>query len=188
MIIAITGFMGSGKTTAASFFPHSWKRISADTAGHALLEDPRIVKRLTTAFGDTIITRGKIDRALLAKHAFVNKKTLNKLNGIMHPPLREKLLQEIKKIRKERRNAVLDCALVRELALGTFVDCTILITTPLPLCAKRVTRWSKKDITERIQVQKALQNQDFIIANTGSKNDLKKSVMKIVTALERSQK
>ena len=188
MIIAITGFMGSGKTTATRFFPRSWKRISADAVGHALLEDPRIVKRLTTAFGDTIITRGKIDRVLLAKRAFFNKNTLKKLNIIMHPPLRKKILQEIKKMKKERRNAVLDCALVQELGLGTFVDFTVLITTPLPFCAKRATRWSKKDITERIQVQKTLQNPDFVIANTASKNDLKKAVMKIVTLLEHSQK
>ncbi|MBI5002156.1 dephospho-CoA kinase [Candidatus Woesearchaeota archaeon] len=188
MIIAITGFMGSGKTTAASFFPHSWKRISVDSLGHALLEDPSIVKRLTAAFGNAIITHGKIDRALLAKRAFFNKKTLKKLNVIMHPPLRKKILQEIKKMKKERRNAVLDCALVQELGLGTFIDCTILITAPPLVCATRAKRWSRKEITERIQVQKAFQNPDFMIANTASKNDLKKAVMKIVTHLEHARR
>ena len=188
MIIAITGFMGSGKTTAAYFFPRSWKRISADTVGHALLEYPRIVKRFTAAFGDTIIARGKIDRALLAKRVFFNKKTLKKLNAIMHHPLRKKILQEIKKMKKERRNAVLDCALIRELRLEKLVDVTLLIAAPSSLCRKRATKWSKKEITERTQFQNGFLNPDFIITNTGSKYDLKKAVMKIVTLLEHSQK
>ena len=188
MIIAITGFMGSGKTTATRFFPRSWKRISADSLGHALLEDPRVIKRLTTAFGKDIIKKHTINRPLLAKYAFLHKKNIKKLNRIMHPALRKKLLQEIKKVRRKRENAVLDCALIQELRLEKLVDVTLLIAAPSSLCRKLATKWSKKEITERTQFQNGFLNPDFIITNTGSKNDLKQAVVKIVTALEHSRR
>ncbi len=186
MIIAITGPMGAGKTTTTRFFPQSWKRISADALGHALLLDKKIVKRLTAAFGNDIVTKRKIDRALLAQRAFSTKNNLKKLNAIMHPILRKKIIQEIKNIKKGKKNAVLDCALLQELGLEKLVDFTVLVTAPHALRAKRATQWSKREITERVQFQRVLQHPDFILANTGSRRDLKNSVLKIVTALEHS--
>ncbi len=187
MIVAVTGFMGSGKTTATQFFPKSWKRISADAHGHILLEEPHIIKRLTAGFGNEIVKKGKIDRLLLAKRAFSNKKSLLTLNKIMHPALRQQILADIKNVRIKKKHAVLDCALLQELRLEKLVDVTVLITAPASLCAKRATQWSKKEITERTQLQNTVQNPDFIIANTGSKSDLKKAVQKIVTIMEHSR-
>ncbi len=184
MIIAITGCMGSGKTTATRFFPKSWKRISVDIHGHALLQDPLIRKLLTAVFGNDIIKKNNIVRSLLARRAFSSKQNLLKLNAIMHPPLRQRICAEIKTLKKQKKHAVLDCALVQELRLGNAVDFTLLITTPPSLCAKRATQWTKKEITERTQFQNTIQNPDFIIANTGSKNDLKKAIHKIVKEVE----
>lgn len=184
MIIAITGLIGVGKTTTTRFFPLSWKRISADSLGHALLLEPFIVKRLTATFGNDIVTKRKINRALLAQRAFSSTKNLKRLNAIVHPLLRKKIIHKIKNIKKNKKNAILDCALLQELGLETLVDFTILVTAPHALRARRATQWSKKEITERVQFQRVLQHPDFIIANTGSKCDLKNAVLKIVTALE----
>ncbi len=188
MIIAITGLIGVGKTTTTRFFPLSWKRISADALGHALLLDQKIVKRLTATFGNDIVTKRKINRALLAQRAFSSKKNLKKLNVIVHPLLRKKIIEEIKKIKKSKKNAVLDCALLQELGLEKLVDFTVLVTAPKRICLGRTTTWSKKEITERVQFQNSTPNPDFILANTDSKGALKKAAQKIVICLENSRR
>lgn len=183
MIVGITGSIGSGKTTATTFFPKPWKRISADSLGHALLRDRKVVARLTLSFGKDILSHGKIVRSALAQKAFSNKTTLKKLNIIVHPTLRKQIIEIVQRYRKQKRHAVLDCALLQELQLSSIVDYQILITAPAPLCRKRAKRWDKEVITERTALQKQSANPDFLIANTGSKNDLKKAILKIVTFL-----
>lgn len=186
MIVGITGLMGAGKTTATSFFPKSWKRISADTYGHALLKKQHIKARLISAFGNKIIKNNVINCNALAKQAFSSKKNMQKLNAILHPSLKQKILIEIKKAQRQKKDAVIDCALLQELHLQNYIDFTILITLPSSLYATRTTQWNKKEIIKRIRFQKPIKYPDFIIANTGSKNDLKKAIQKIVTVLEHS--
>lgn len=83
-IIAITGNIGSGKSTVMAMLAESgYKTLSADefTNTAYISATPALV----VAFGDGILENGEISRKNLAKIAFESAENLQKLNDIMHP-------------------------------------------------------------------------------------------------------
>ncbi len=87
-VLALTGGLGSGKSTAAEVFAERGAVvIDCDVVAKALLEQSEAVReRIAQAFGDDIRDgTGAIDRAALAAAAFASAETTERLNAIMHP-------------------------------------------------------------------------------------------------------
>ncbi len=85
---ALTGNIGSGKTTVAREFARLGMPVYyADAAARRLMtEDKQLSADLTAAFGpDTYLPDGQLDRARLATHVFQNDAALERLNGLVHP-------------------------------------------------------------------------------------------------------
>ncbi len=177
VVVGVTGVFGSGKSTASSFFPKTWKKVDVDVIGHTLLLKKEIKKRIIKNFGKEIVKNGTIDRKKLGAVVFSNPKKLILLNKIMHPLLKKAVQREIK---KSKKNIVIDCALLRQLQLEKRMDFIILVTAPVKLRKQRLqTRFSKKGIEQRWNKQKQPQNPDIIIMNTGSKKELEKNMRKL---------
>ncbi len=179
MIIGVTGYTGAGKTTAVQFFPKSWKRVDVDALGHEVLKKKEIKKRLVAQFGKEIITRGRVDRQKLRAKLIKSQKSIKGLNKIVHPFLRKEVQNALKQ--QKKRNVVIDCALLKELKLERYVDYTILIDAPKNMLKKRQkTAWTKLEWELLLHNQKKVTNPDFIIENTGTKEELKKNVNNIL--------
>ena len=89
-VLALTGGLGSGKSTAAEVLAERGAIvIDLDTIGHVLLEQSAAVQdRVVAAFGEQVVdTDGRIDRAALAVAAFGSAETTLQLNAIMHPAI-----------------------------------------------------------------------------------------------------
>ncbi len=84
-LIGITGGSGSGKTSVLKLLEaHGALIIDADTVYHELLESSEaLLTELREAFPQAASEEG-IDRRLLGKLVFPDKKALDRLNGISH--------------------------------------------------------------------------------------------------------
>lgn len=175
------GRIGSGKTTASSFFPSNWKIINVDDLGHTLLKKPLIQKQLLVAFGETIFDEPHtISRKKLASIVFTNKKKLNVLNSIIHPPLKK----EVERRMHTQKHIVLDCALL--LALGLEKKCTHVIEIHAPqnvLFERLKNKYTKQQQRVVMQEQQTTHMPDFIVVNDSGKKEFKKHIRKIITFL-----
>jgi dephospho-CoA kinase len=87
-VIGLTGGIGSGKSTVASFLAGLGATvIDVDRVWHeALGADSELRQQIVDAFGSEILTPdGEIDRRKLGKIVFGNDEALARLNNIMHP-------------------------------------------------------------------------------------------------------
>lgn len=87
-ILAVTGGLGSGKSTAAELFEQLGAVvIDLDDVSKTLVDEVPVVReRLADAFGPGVLTaEGKIDRRKLADVAFASAESAARLDAIVHP-------------------------------------------------------------------------------------------------------
>jgi dephospho-CoA kinase len=89
-VLALTGGLGSGKSTAAEVFAERGAVvIDLDDVAKTLLEQaPAVRDRVIEEFGPEVrADDGAVDRAALARLAFATEDATRTLNGIMHPAI-----------------------------------------------------------------------------------------------------
>ena len=99
LIAGLTGGMGCGKSfVARALADLGCHVIEADELGHeVLLPGGDAFEPVVAAFGPGILNAaGEIDRAALAARVFGNPDHLAKLNGIVHPAVRDLMLRRLK--------------------------------------------------------------------------------------------
>ena len=70
MIVAVTGNICSGKTTAAKEIAKAgFMHINADTIGHSIYNKPDIRKKIVAAFGSHVLSGKNVDRKKLRREA-----------------------------------------------------------------------------------------------------------------------
>lgn len=187
MIIGITGLIGSGKSTAAEIFKSlGFKIIDADKiARRVVTKDKAVISRLVKAFGTDIITSKKnIRRKYLAKIAFSSNANRQKINNIVHPPVRKEIRELITSYNK--KNILLDIPLLLESPFKDIVDYIIMIHATESLRLKRLAQRGidKKDALARQKQQLPYNTQrklsDFCIFNNSNKVALKKKCTKVL--------
>lgn len=87
-VLALTGGLGSGKSTAAEVFAQRGALvIDLDDIAKTLLDEvPAVRGRVVEAFGPGVLgADGHIDHRALAAAAFASEESTQRLNGIVHP-------------------------------------------------------------------------------------------------------
>ena len=87
-IVAVTGGIGAGKSTAARFFQSFGAAvIDLDDVARRLMQPGTVVfDEVIETFGESILADdGYINRTMLAEKAFVDAEAAQVLNGIVHP-------------------------------------------------------------------------------------------------------
>ena len=186
--------MGSGKSTVARMFKSSDSLlIDADCLGHELVSiGTDVYKKIIKSFGRKILKPdNSIDRVKLAKIAFANKASLNKLNSIVHHAIIAKIKRIIRYSNK--RIIILDAALIIESGLNKLIDKLVVVTAKRQqqiLRSKKRLLLSKNEISRRIKYQISqnakMRLADFIIDNSGSISKTRKQVSEIRRTLWRS--
>jgi len=154
--IALTGNIGSGKSTVARVFEILGVPVfRADIVGHNILLNKDIAVKVAVLFGDDVINNGKIDRKALAGIVFKNNEALRKLNAIIHP----RVLDDFHKFAKtfdKKKYVIFESALIYEADLKQLFDDNILVYAPAWLKIKRVM---KRDNCNSNSVISRLSNQ-----------------------------
>ena len=171
-IIGLTGGIGSGKTTIAKHFASLGVPVYiADDEAKKLMDNPEIIEKLQTVFGNEIIENEKIDRKALAQIVFQNPKKLKKLNSIIHPAVKKHFTDWLS-AHKNHPIIIKEAAILFE--SGSYKDCGAIITVTSPL-EERINRVMKRDNATRETILHRINNQwtdeqrisksDYIITN-----------------------
>ena len=102
-IIALTGGIGSGKSTVAHILQDLGAMvIDADKVAHAVIEPGKPAwQEITRTFGrDILLPGGTIDRKKLAGKVFSDPAALRKLNQITHPRVNQEIRASLEQGRR----------------------------------------------------------------------------------------
>ena len=127
-IIGITGGIGTGKSTVLNFLKQEYNAyiVGADRLAHELmLPGEAAYRQITDIFGTAILsTDGTIDRNRLGTIVFGDAEALRKLNAVIHPAVKQHILQDIEARKKEGnvKYYVIEAALLIEDGYKTICD------------------------------------------------------------------
>lgn len=146
-VIAITGGIGSGKSTVAALYrAQGVPVLDADAISRALTApDGEALPAILEAFGPAMFQAdGTLDRAALARLVFgADPSPLARLNAILHPLIRLRMLAMLDAYRKADAPAVLlDVPLLFETGMDQLADAVVCVTAPL---ASRLRRLRRRD-------------------------------------------
>lgn len=175
MVYGLVGRSGSGKSTASEVFrEYGIYVVDCDKVAAEVLCFDEVINKLSSAFGDDIVTNNTVDKKLLAKRAFENETTLKKLNSITHPVI----LDELKKKIEGKTISVLDAPTLFESGAYKMCDKIIAVIADDDLCKKRLFL---RDGTEEDMINRRLAMQkdneflkahaDILLVNSGTEEE-----------------
>ena len=91
-IVGLTGGIGSGKSAAATLFEQLGAAVvHTDAIAHALTAPGgAAIEPIRAVFGDEIVDpRGALDRAAMRRRVFADARAKARLEGILHPMIRD---------------------------------------------------------------------------------------------------
>lgn len=176
-IIGLTGGIGSGKTTLATYIESLGIPVFiADDEAKKLMQSAEVLGEIKAIFGETIFENRQLNRQELAAIVFSNPEKLSQLNGIIHPAVKKQF-----KIWLDQNQSapfvVYEAAILFE--SGSYQNCDYIITVTAPL-EDRIARVMQRDNSSREQVLNRINAQwtdelraaksNFIIENSDPQN------------------
>jgi len=187
-VIAVTGGIGSGQSTAGNHFQKlGCKIIDVDLKAKQIIQkDILLQKELKKVFGNEIFFKdGNLNRKKLAHLAFSDEVRTMELNKIFHPRMVAEVIEEMETARFSLKYPliIVDAALVFELSIEKMFDAVIVVYANLSNRIKRVMARDglvRAEVLARVRRQIPLDEKklwaDFVIDNNGTIDDLKKQV------------
>ncbi len=194
MVIGLLGGIGSGKSAAAALFAELGAEVvDADRLAHEVLRGAEARRRVAVRFGAEVLgPGGEVDRRRLAERVFGDRKALEDLEAIVHPPVVEAIRERIELHRKAAERPrpdllVLDVPLLAESPLRGECDALVFVDASL---AERDSRtaprgWAPGDLDRREKNQLSIEEKRrlarWVLDNSGPIDRLKAGVARIVT-------
>ena len=135
MIIGLTGKSCSGKDYVASLMGEEFLIIDEDHLGHVALDVNK--DKLVKAFGEEILTEGKVDRKKLGPVVFSDKTKLEILNSISHPWMVNETLRICREAEKNGKIPVINAAILEKMGFVPYCNEVVLVSSPYSERLKR---------------------------------------------------
>lgn len=157
MIIGITGGIGSGKSTLAAIIRDAgFKVFDTDEIARKMQDsDEKIINDTIALLGPDVYKNGKLDRALVASIVFNDAEKLKALTAIIHPAVRNEIVEWAKQYNPEEL-IFIESAVLFEGGFYRLMDKIILVTAPEEI---RIQRVMKRDGVKREHVLARIKNQ-----------------------------
>ncbi|WP_456278041.1 dephospho-CoA kinase [Bacillus sp. AK128] len=184
LVIGLTGGIASGKSTVANMIrEYGLPIVDADVISREVVEKGEpAYHQIVTAFGEEVLQEdGSIDRIKLGSIIFNNEDQRKTLNRIVHPAVRQTMLNQKEDYLNSGAPAViLDIPLLFESKLTHMVEKTMVVIVDYPTQLKRLierNHFTEQEARARIQSQMPLQEKrelaDQVIDNNGSLEETK---------------
>lgn len=148
-IIGLTGGIGSGKTTLATYMQSLGIPVFiADEEAKKLMQSAEVLREIQAVFGEVVFKNGQLNRQELASIVFAKPEKLNQLNGIIHPVVKNQFKIWLDQHQSEPF-VVYEAAILFE--SGSYQNCDAIITITAPL-EDRIARVMQRDNSSREQV------------------------------------
>jgi dephospho-CoA kinase len=190
MLVALTGNIGSGKSTVARMLVE-WGATLVDAdvlAREAVRVGTPAYEAIVGRWGRSVLEPdGVLDRAALRERVFGDPDDLEALNDIVHPEvarLRDERVAEARE--RGARVVVCDIPLLFERNLADEFDLVILVDAPRPVRLERLVRDRGLRPTEAMEMIAAQMpaelkraRADFVIDNDGTTAELRHAVDRV---------
>lgn len=189
-VIGITGGVGTGKSTVLNILKKDYNAvvIEADKVGHIVMEKGKsayfdIIKE----FGKEILdSKEEIDRTNLSKIVFADENKLLKLNSIIHPRVKEYIIELIKDCKnKNIKYVIVEAALLIEAGYRDICDVFWYVYADKSIRINRLMNSRNYTYEKCIAImnnqlsdEEYAEKCDVIINNTGDTESLKQEISK----------
>ncbi len=183
-VIAITGTIGSGKSTAGHYLKTIYPVLDCDQVNAELLQPGHEgEKRLRTLSWIHYDQDGKIDKQNMASQMFQDHQKKQSVESILHPLI----FEAIDRWEKEQKSSLLfvEIPLLFEIGAQDRFDEVWCVAIPNDLACKRLVEgrgFLEKEARQRIKNQFSLEykvsNSDKVFWNTGSQEQLIEQIKK----------
>ena len=171
--IGLTGGIGSGKTTIATYFQSKGIPIYiADDEARKIMQSDDVIQAIKNTFGESIFENGILVRQKLAEIVFNDPAKLKELNAIVHPAVKEHYKTWLAE-KKDFPYIIYEAAILFE--SGSYQNFDFIISVVAPL-ETRIARVIKRDSASREHILKRMEAQwtdeqrisksDFVIENS----------------------
>ncbi|MFE8696974.1 dephospho-CoA kinase [Cytobacillus sp. FJAT-53684] len=192
IIVGLTGGIASGKSTVSSILIEKGITvIDADLEARLAVEKgEEAYNEIVSHFGEQILLEdGSINREKLGSVIFHNQDQRLKLNSIVHPAVRKRMLMKKEEaIDKGEELVIMDIPLLFESKLTSMVDKTIVVYVDETIQLERLmnrNQLSKADALARVRSQMPLKEKiqlaDAVINNNGTIEETKKQLLNILS-------
>lgn len=183
MRIAITGGIGSGKSTVLDFFAvRGFKTASADKINAQLLTDKSYIKKLEKLFPSAVVN-GVADKAKLREIIFMDAAARRKINKLSHGEV-------AKKIAQIKGDLAVEIPLLIESGMAGEFDKIIAVTAPYDVRVNRIIArdsidadLAKKMIAAQSTDKEREQAADFIIDTNCTFSEVALQIDRIIQAI-----
>ncbi|MBE0537892.1 MAG: dephospho-CoA kinase [Phycisphaerae bacterium] len=197
-VIGILGGISSGKSTvAAEFAKLGCAVIDADAIVAVLLERQDVRDRIVRSFGKEICTQeGFIDRARLADIVFEGRRSVARINEIIHPLVFDRTIELIGEYtkRSEVSAIVLDIPLLAEAGQIDLCDVLVFVEAGAETRAERAAKrsgWDADQLKKRenfqISLDRKAQMAHYIVRNNSDLSVLADQVARIFSTLKQQK-
>jgi len=181
--IAITGVLGSGKSTVAKIFEESGAyRIDADEVAHRLLDqNSQLRQQIAHEFGQEIFSGNNV-REKLAKLVFSNPEKLKRLEELIHPKILQNLLREMKQAESSHTLCIAEVPLLFEVQWESHFDVTLCVTSDPLTCLKRSGKSQEeyeKRMARQLSQEEKVKRADYIVENNKNIQTLEANIAKL---------
>ena len=136
--VAITGIIGSGKSTAASLFKKLGVPVfvADESAKDIMKNDSNIINKLRCYFGDNAYVNGELNKTYISQRIFNNFSDLKFINSLVHPIVNDrfKIWCDV----QQSSYLIYESALVFENESEDIFDEIICIKTPINIIHQRI--------------------------------------------------
>lgn len=188
LIIGLTGGIGSGKSSVTEMFvKFGITVIDADIIAHQLtLPGTEALLEISNQLGHQFITsQGELDRKKIAQLIFDHPDKKVVLENILHPRVRETIINELQKSGSSPY-AILAIPLLLETNFTELVDRILVIDAPEEIRIQRVVNRDgrstddvKAIISHQVDQQTRLKKADDILDNSGTIDELQSLVKQL---------
>lgn len=178
MKIAITGGLGTGKSTVAKILASTLETTLIDTdqlCRRQMLPGTEGYEEFGRVFGQKFLQDdGTVDRVLLRQAVFEDSGVRKELESILHPIVRRQVAILCETCSSQGIVSVVEIPLLYEVAWQDEFDVCIVVYVPEDICVQRVILRDEMTAEEIIQIihsqipiKKKLDYADFIVDNSG---------------------
>jgi dephospho-CoA kinase len=193
-IIGIVGGIGSGKSFIAGLFGElGCVVIDSDAQVRAAYEQPAVRQTLREWWGEGVFRAdGSIDRRAIAARVFTDPRERGRLEGLIHPLVREARLAEMKKYASDPQCLafVWDTPLLFETGSNRECDVVVFVDAPLDLRLERVgrgRRWEAAELHRRENLQWPLDRKremsDIVLRNAADVGEARGQVRDVFSRI-----
>jgi dephospho-CoA kinase len=185
--VALTGGIGSGKSTVSALFAGLGVTVvDADEVSHELTAaGGAALPEIAAAFGRHMVQGdGSLDRAALRQLVFSDPASRRRLEGILHPRIRAEMLARV--ARSRGPYVVLAIPLLFETGQTDIANRVLVVDSPEEQQIARVQARSGLSATEiqrimasQVNRTERLASADDIIDNSGNEADLQPQVQRL---------